>query len=438
MGLRDALAHLAGGAAAPVFAVAGGGARDAVAALALSPSIQMVDSPAAASVLLVAGYLPSDLHAPLAAVHDAMPDPRCTVSWPLGNDHGSLPLSPSRVRIGPVDEPVQAVTRAYRALLSGAVATEPPIQPEVDPNPWRGVGPYGQGGSGMTGGTPYGRPMAELGPDRDGLRLDVLPLSIGPFFPRFPAGLTLNVVMAGDLVIEGRVTDSPFVGGEWSAPVGPFIRALTEPVPVAEIELARARQHLRWASDSLITQGLSAFAMRVRRLAVTLTPDRASTVQALSRRLRLVRVPQWSGAGVGRIAPDLLTGLALGPISRAAGVGEDARATDPAYAELGFEPIVARDGDAAARWDVRLAEAAQSLELAARARGQWTGGVGIVEGPRGRLGPDDSPFQRLQPLLPDLLVGLEWGDAVTALASLDLDPEEAGTVAARPSRAEAA
>ena len=350
MGLRSALSRFADRAAVPVFAVAGGGAREAVGRLRQSPTVELVDTPAAATILLVAGFVSPDLSPALTAVHDAMPSPRGTMHWPLGADQRNLPTTPSAPPIGPSDDAADAIAHVFRALLSGAFPSEPPIQPNADPNPWRGIGPYGQGGSGMTGGTPYGRPMAELAPDRDGLRLDVLPLSVGPFFPRFPVGLTLEVSMAGDVAIEGRVTDSPFIGYGSSFLAGPFLRALSHPVPVAEIELARAREHLRWASNALVTHGLPALAMRV----------------------------------------------------------------------------------------LRLAEAAQSLELARRAGDRRTAQTGVVESPRGRLQAHDAPFQRLQPLVPDLLAGLEWGDAVTALVSLDLDPEEAGAVAIPSARADAA
>ncbi len=438
MGLRNALSRFADSAIVPVFAVAGGGAREAVGRLRLSPNVELVDTPAAATILLVAGFVPPALSDALAAVHDAMPSPRGAVHWPLGADQGSLPTIPSAPPIGPDGDAVGAITSVFRALLSGVLASDSAIQPDADPNPWRGVGPYGQGGSGMTGGTPYGRPMAELAPDRDGLRLDVLPLSVGPFFPRFPVGLTLEVSMAGDVVIDGRVNDSPFVRYGSSFLDGPFLRSLSHPVPVVEVELARAREHLRWASNALVTQGLPALAMRVLRLAATVTPDDATTVTALARRMRLLRVPQWPGAGVGRLAPELLKDLALGPVSRAAGLPEDARSADPAYRALGFEPIVGHAGDAAERWHVRLAEAAQSLELARRAGDRRTERTGVVESPRGRLQAHDAPYQRLQPLVPDLLAGLEWGDAVTVLVSLDLDPEEARAAATPSARADAA
>lgn len=432
MGLRSALSHFADTAQVPIFAVVGGGAREAVGQLRQSPTVAVVDTPAAASILVVAGFVSPELNAALTLVHDAMPSPRGTIHWPLGADQEGLPTTSSTPPIGPRDDAPEAITHLFRALLSGALPSDPPVRPNDDPNPWRGIGPYGQGGSGMTGGTPYGRPMAELAPDRDGLRLDVLPLSIGPFFPRFPVGLTLEVSMAGDVVIEGRVIDSPFIGYGSSFLAGPFIRALSDPIRVAELELARAREHLRWASNALVTQGLPALAMRVARLAAAVTPHDATTITALAGHLRLLRVPQWSGAGVGRLAPELLDGLGLGPVSRAAGLAEDARSSDPAYLALGFEPILGHASDAAERWHLRLAEAAQSLELARRAGDRLTGQSGVVETPRGRLQAHDAPFQRLQPLIPDLLAGLEWGDAVTAIVSLDLDPEEAGGLSAPP------
>ncbi len=442
MGLRQALAQLAAGAPVPVFAVAGAGARERVADLRLSREIELVDEPAAAQLLLIGGLVPDVLSAPLAAVHDAMPGPRCTVFWPLGASTMPALMVPHAVRIPDSEDPVAIIVQAQRAVLTGIRASDPPLLPDVDPNPWRGIGPYGQGGSGMTGGTPYGRPMAELGPDRDGLRLDLLPLAIGPFFPRFPTGLIVEVTMAGDLVVEAAIAGSPFaaLGADATARRGlqPFLRALSEPVSIAELEVARARDHLRWAAGTLLTQGLRALAARVLRLARSATPAEASAVASLTRHLELVRVPQWSGAGIGCLDRGLLAGLGVGPIGRAAGLAEDARTEDPSYMALGFEPVVMHGGDAAARWRLRMAEAVQSLELAGRAGARRTRTTGLVESPRGRLAAGDAPFERLRPLLATLLANLEWGDAVTTIVSLDLDLEEAGLVSSSRVGAEAA
>src|SRR5680860_481543 len=117
---------------------------------------------------------------------------------------------------------------------------------------------------------------------------------------------------------------------------------------------------------------------------------------------------------------------------RDSGRVEDARMEDPGYVSLGFTPITFDGGDVRSRWEQRLAEIAQSLRLSAQAGDRTAFGAGVVETPRGRLEEGAAtPSHKLMSLLPDVLTGLEWGDAVSCLASLDLDPAEAA--AAPPS-----
>jgi hypothetical protein len=418
MGLTGVLRRLAATAPVPLFAVAGAGAREAVQRLRLSEELRLLDTPRAASVLLVAGAIPEVLAEPLARVHDALPHPRCTAWWGLGAPpDGALARCPAPVLVE--DDAVGTIVGIHRDLLAGRRRSDPPILPDADPAPWRGIGPYQQGGSGMTGGTPYGRPMAALGADRDGLRLDIVPTRVGPFFPRFPTGLVLNVTLAGDVVVDASAEPNPFVAsgepGLAARPgLRPFARALSEPVSVAELELARVREHLRWLADALVAQGLPALGARALELGVRIGPGGAALVRDLARVLARTQVLGWSTAGVGRVA------------------GEDAaRADDPAYLALGFEPIVHGGGDVADRWRQRLAEAAQSLDLAARAGDRRTEPTGRVESPRGVLAPASAPASRLLPRLPRLLRDLEWGDAVATVVSLDLDLEEAA-LAERP------
>lgn len=435
MDLRAAIGRFAAGRPVPIFAVAGFGMREAVQDLRLSNDVRLVDSPRAAAVLLIAGEVAEAHREAVAQTHDLLPHPRAIIIWgapdPLAGSGGSA------VAVDRAADPVPTLRSIFLDLLTRRRPSDPALLPDVDAAEWRGVGPYGQGGTGMTGGTPYGRPMAELGADRDGLRLDVLPVLLGPFFPRLPAGLVLDLKLAGDVVVEAAVVETgvgrPPAGGAASTPPpSPFVRALTEPVPIVELELARARDHLRWVSDALIAQGLAALGLRALRIAHDVRPGEGDRIRTLGRNLGRTGLFRWSlprAASFGGNATRL-AGLGLGPVARAAGLVEDVRAEDPSYQELGFAPIVADRNDPVGRWQVRLEEAARSLELAGRADGRKTTVVGRVESPRGRLEPGDSPTIRTLELVPDILPGLGWGDAIATLVSLDLDLDEAGASSA--------
>ena len=152
-------------------------------------------------------------------------------------------------------------------------------------------------------------------------------------------------------------------------------------------------------------------------------------MRAFGGQVRRSGVYRWSLPRGGGLSADRLTGLGLGPVARAAGLTEDVRLDDEAYLALGFAPVVTDADGPSGWWQVRLEEAARSLDLAGRAAGRSTTIVGRVESPQGRLAPDDSPTQRALALIPDLLIGLEWGDAIATLVGLDLDLDEAGAVA---------
>jgi hypothetical protein len=52
---------------------------------------------------------------------------------------------------------------------------------------------------------PGGLVMADRVEDRDGLRLEGLNLSLGPLLPHWPAGLRLDVVLSGDVLVSAKV-----------------------------------------------------------------------------------------------------------------------------------------------------------------------------------------------------------------------------------------
>lgn len=427
--IRRALTALATSAPVRVFIILGFDPPGDPALLRLQRDVIVLDSPRSATVLLIAGSVPDALHGAVQHVHDEMAQPRSTLRW------ASTPADTSSIRSGhyntkyDVTSPditslVDTLKRVQRDLVTGAQSSEADELPGTSVAAWRGVGPYGQGGSGMTGGVPYGRPMAERAPDRDGLELDQLPLRIGPYFNAFPAGLILDVQLQGDVVQEAVVS---------AEPVSPlpaiFSAALDNPVSITAIECARAQEQLRWLAHALRVYGLSSLGDRTLRLALQIAADRvgiADTVvelQAIVRRIQRSGLLWWTARGVGVLSRNAVADQGLGHVARASGVPDDARTDEPAYRALGFKPIVnaaGSVGDASARLRQRLAEAVQSLDLAARANGSLAWGHGYVEGPRGRVTHTECPDTRLYELLPNLLRGMEWGDAVTTIVSMDL------------------
>lgn len=445
--LRRALVGLAARAPARVFVLEGLDSPAGIDALRLRDDVRILESPRSAMVLLVSGHLPPSLHEAAQRAHDALAHPRATVWWTGTPSVGTSPFPNATVVVtgeGGADMIGQlagVLVQVHQELIRGARVSEPAQLADVDPAPWRGVGPFGQGGAGMTGGLPFGRPMAGRAADRDGLELDQLPVRVGPFFSSFPPGLVLDVRLQGDVVQDVVVPGNVFAGSSAARDVVALSALDGAPIPIAILERSRARHHLRWLAHALRVHGLEALARRALTLAAALArglpPGAHTDVLALARLLERTRALAWATGEVGVTAAALLADRGLGPVARAAGLAEDARLADPAYTALGFEPVVARGGagagqlgDARARWRQRVAEAAQSLDLAARA-GDRQGGAGglAIEGPRGRARRDvadpGGPSGACLALLPALLRDQDWGDAVTTVVSLDIDVREA-------------
>jgi hypothetical protein len=425
VGVRSSLSSLASRARIPVFALPGEGAWEAVQDLRLSERLRLTKSPRSANVLLVAGRIPEWARAAVVSAHDSMAHPRATVFWARGGVADDLAVLFGEAIVTD-DHPAEAIAGVHGDMLAGVRSSDSPVLLDVEPAPWRGVGPYGQGGLGMTGGVPYGRPLADRAEDRDGLTLDQLPLRVGPFLSPLPPGLALDVKVQGDVIQDVEFVASLGKSEPRTSdrrPDDPFMRALETAVPISEIELARASSHLRWLSDALLAQGLDALSHRALALAVRLGSQDAEAVRRFLKSLARTGVLFWS-TGVGVIRRDQIGRSSAGPVTRAAGLPDDARSDDPAYRALGFEPIVEEGADVAARWRQRLAEILQSIELSARAGARSTSTTEQVESPRGRLRAGSRPSRRLLELVPQLIEGAEWGDAVVTIASLDLDPDD--------------
>ncbi|MEV7219809.1 hypothetical protein AB0N98_07965 [Streptomyces sp. NPDC093681] len=259
---------------------------------------------------------------------------------------------------------------------------------------------HGHGGMEM----PDGLPMAGPGEDRDGLTLDRLHVPLGPFLADWPAGLTLRVVLQGD-VVQRADLDEPASGGPgdpfWSRP---WIRAAAgEPVGVGEAARRRAAAHLDSLGRLLSVAGWPAEAVTARRLRDDLLDGAPASsvlprVERFARRVGRSRTLYWLTRGLGLLsAADARAAGVTGPAVRAAG------------------------GDVPARyrqWLTEVVDAVGQLDA--------TGLLdpAVRESPRGRWDAERPPSAVLALLLSRLLVGAELGAARLVVASLDPDPDE--------------
>ena len=243
------LARVAAADDVPVFAAVGQGVRGAVDDLFLLPGVRRVATPRAATVLLVAGELrPRDEHA-LRRVHDQLPHPRATVWW-RGTPPGSLAsMNAQRIEASDAQELVRVLRAHHARLLRDPGDTEPDWLPDEPPAAWRGKGENGQGGEGMMGGVPYGRPMAMTAEDlRDGLQLDAFSLRLGPFAPMLPPGMELELTLQGDVIQHAKLRQPAF-----QAPaddVGTALRCAARMLDLLELP-SLARRCRRMARDGI-------------------------------------------------------------------------------------------------------------------------------------------------------------------------------------------
>lgn len=186
------LVSLARRAPVSVYPCIGPEMLPAVEALWQARGIRLSATPRDAEILLVAGEIPDDARPALDRVHDQVPPPRAVHHWAGdGDPHDALV--------------------ALRDRLARGEGLSPDRQPDEPPNEWRGKGDNGQGGKGMMGGVPYGRPMAMTDDDlRDGLALDAYSAQFGPFAPMLPPGLVLDLTLQGDVIVKAAVAAPPF------------------------------------------------------------------------------------------------------------------------------------------------------------------------------------------------------------------------------------
>ena len=322
----------------------------------------------------------------------------------------------------------------------------------------------------------------------DGLIMEWVPAPYGPLFPGLPGGLSLTFTLDGDTVaetevepgIEGHSPEELLKGpveslAERAAKLDPLTpvayrllaqRAIGEATGkeirddealsrLGALERERAASHLGWTASFGFLIGDSWLSQRAARLQLALLrAENIEEVQRIKGNIedfvrKAFRTPLLGSKLGGIGAPgDVAAEDLAGPLARAAGSEKDARSEDPTYRKLGFSPVVRDGSDALARFQLRLEEIRQSLDLVLQA-GTMSGvdlqvdnaasgtGTATVETPRGSatlhltlkdgevtVAELDAPSMSNARLVEAVTMGKEVADALVGVGSLDLSPWE--------------
>jgi hypothetical protein len=384
-----------------------------------------------------------------------------------------LPDRVPRPLAGPVSAFLEALPRHAdtidaRLPLPGNVETRSLRSPHEDAGESHAHGERGHDHGGHDHGDhAHGDMMAIIGePSSDGLVMEPIELSFGPAATPLPGGLVADVTLDGDVVAEAEIRALLVTDEEVRDPLAPRAWALAVTIAreiatgttagsseqwlrLAALEVERALSHTAWLRAFARILGWSTLVERSTRAISSVIAaqrlDSAAVHEGRDQLDRLARFLQGNRrlhqrtAGRAHVSLERARDLGLrGPAGRASGLLDDARTDDVLYQYLGFEPLVAREGDALARTLVRAREAAAALEIAGRALGEAAGGAPadapagvsasvVVEGPRGPLralnGQLEAPGEAAALVAAgEVIIGAEWAAALVGLASFDLSP----------------
>lgn len=144
----------------------------------------------------------------------------------------------------------------------------------------------------MHGGEVAGLPMADRAPDRDGLTLDQLHVTLGPVLSDWPVGMVVRLTLQGDVVQSAQAE----MVGE-AAAVGEAVAA------ASSWDGAPAAAPLDSLARLLSVCGCSTATRTARRLRDELLAGvvDAAELRTFARRLRRSRTLRWATDGIGRL-----------------------------------------------------------------------------------------------------------------------------------------
>ena len=267
--------------------------------------------PADTDVLVIAGTPGPELVPVIESLWQQVPAPRAraevsgtTAVAATLDDAASLLSDPDRQRADPTTHRPSSPTVDVRPQENSGHQPGRTVRPGAHQHSGHKHTGHDHGG-GME--MPGGLPMADLGPDRDGLTLDRLRVSLGPVLPDWPAGLVVEVVLQGDVVQEAtaRVLDQPAP----DEPAESFWNA-----PGADRARRAAARHLDGLARLLGTAGwadpaATARHLRDERLAGAPSAPLRARTQALVARVRRSRTLRWMLRGAGDVETRLAARL---------------------------------------------------------------------------------------------------------------------------------
>ena len=185
---------------------------------------------------------------------------------------------------------------------AGMASMEQPGHEGMDHSGQEGMDHAAMGGGGHAGhhmhhgGDVAGLPMAETAPDRDGLALDVLRVSIGPVLSGWPTGLLLQADLQGDVLTGARLSwiDTSNDGGSPPEELHPQRAALDQLASLLVVAgWPAAARDARCARDGLASTDRSELATARRR------------AERVARRVRRSRALAWTVRGTGHLHSSL-------------------------------------------------------------------------------------------------------------------------------------
>jgi len=304
VGLDTAIARLAGRYAHVLVVEIPGQWRLRVEAerVALGRGWRLAASPADADILIVCGHVGEQMAQAVDLAWEQLPGPRARVDLTPGEDVHSRISQGATLLLDASHQREDAAHRGEMTELLEEADDHDHSGGADDTHTNHGHMDHGNMDHGDMEMAPGGLALAEGGPDRDGLEMDVLHLPLGPVLPHWPAGLVVRCSLQGDVIVDARAErlDTPPEAG-------------SSAVPARGVDCVASMLALAGWQDAVMR------AREIRDMLLDNAPDAEASLARLNRRIRRSRVLRWSLRGLGLLEGHDVYDRLLGMLEHAHG-----------------------------------------------------------------------------------------------------------------------